>query len=87
MPTDEDIRAVTVPGCVDGWAALHERHGRLPLAVAAPQITSHRTRHTGVVVDGQLATTSLVDINVGLRILLGACVIQATLIAGLATLG
>ena len=32
MPTDEDIRAVTVPGCVDGWAALHERHGRLPLA-------------------------------------------------------
>lgn len=32
MPTDEDIRAVTVPGCVDGWVALHERHGRLPLA-------------------------------------------------------
>ena len=32
MPTDEDIRAVTVPGCVDGWVTLHERHGRLPLA-------------------------------------------------------
>ena len=32
MPTGEDIRAVTVPGCVDGWAALHERHGRLALA-------------------------------------------------------
>lgn len=32
MPTDEDVRAVTVPGCVDGWVALHERHGRLPLA-------------------------------------------------------
>ncbi|HEU5083287.1 MAG TPA: gamma-glutamyltransferase [Acidimicrobiales bacterium] len=32
MPMDEDIRAVTVPGCVDGWVALHERHGRLPLA-------------------------------------------------------
>lgn len=32
MPTDEDIRAVTVPGCVDGWIALHERHGRLPFA-------------------------------------------------------
>lgn len=31
MPTDEDIRAVTVPGCVDGWLALHERFGRLPL--------------------------------------------------------
>lgn len=32
MPMDEDVRSVTVPGCVDGWAALHERHGRLPLA-------------------------------------------------------
>lgn len=31
MPTDGDIRAVTVPGCVDGWVTLHERHGRLPL--------------------------------------------------------
>lgn len=27
-----DVRTVTVPGCVDGWLALHERHGRLPLA-------------------------------------------------------
>jgi len=32
MPVDEDVRAVTVPGCVDGWVALHERFGRLPLA-------------------------------------------------------
>lgn len=31
MPTDGDIRAVTVPGCVDGWTTLHARHGRLPL--------------------------------------------------------
>jgi gamma-glutamyltranspeptidase / glutathione hydrolase len=31
MPMDEDIRSVTVPGCVDGWVSLHERHGRLPL--------------------------------------------------------
>ncbi len=39
MPTDEDIRAVTVPGCVDGWLTLHERFGRLPLAeVLAPAI-------------------------------------------------
>lgn len=39
MPTDEDIRAVTVPGCVDGWLALHERFGRLPLHdVLAPAI-------------------------------------------------
>lgn len=32
VPMDEDIRAVTVPGCVDGWVALHHQHGRLPLA-------------------------------------------------------
>lgn len=30
---------VTVPGCVDGWFALHERFGRLPMAtVLAPAI-------------------------------------------------
>ena len=40
MPTDEDIRAVTVPGCVDGWVALHERFGRLPLGdVLTPAIS------------------------------------------------
>jgi gamma-glutamyltranspeptidase/glutathione hydrolase len=31
MPLFEDIRSVPVPGCVDGWVALHERFGRLPL--------------------------------------------------------
>jgi gamma-glutamyltranspeptidase/glutathione hydrolase len=34
MPPRHDVRAVTVPGCVDGWIALHERYGRLPLAEA-----------------------------------------------------
>lgn len=39
MPYRHDIRAVTVPGCVDGWQALHERFGRLPLPrVLAPAI-------------------------------------------------
>jgi gamma-glutamyltranspeptidase/glutathione hydrolase len=32
VPMDGDVRAVTVPGCVDGWTTLHARHGRLPLA-------------------------------------------------------
>ncbi|HZQ83781.1 MAG TPA: gamma-glutamyltransferase [Acidimicrobiales bacterium] len=32
MPRRGDIRAVPVPGCVDGWIALHTRYGRLPLA-------------------------------------------------------
>jgi len=32
MPLHGDVRSVTVPGCVDGWIALHERYGRLALA-------------------------------------------------------
>jgi gamma-glutamyltranspeptidase/glutathione hydrolase len=31
MPMHGDISAVTVPGCVDGWMALHHRFGRLPM--------------------------------------------------------
>jgi gamma-glutamyltranspeptidase/glutathione hydrolase len=39
MPFRHDIRSVTVPGCVDGWAALHEHFARLPLAdLLAPAI-------------------------------------------------
>jgi gamma-glutamyltranspeptidase/glutathione hydrolase len=34
---------VSVPGCVDGWIALHQRHGRLPLAqVLQPAIALAR---------------------------------------------
>jgi gamma-glutamyltranspeptidase/glutathione hydrolase len=37
MPARGDVRSVTVPGCVDGWLALHQRFGRLPLVdVLAP---------------------------------------------------
>lgn len=28
----DDIAAVTIPGCVDGWSALHEEYGRLSMA-------------------------------------------------------
>jgi gamma-glutamyltranspeptidase/glutathione hydrolase len=39
MPFKGDVRSATVPGCVDGWCALHARHGRRPLAeVLAPAI-------------------------------------------------
>lgn len=40
MPTEGDVRAVTVPGCVDGWAALHERFGRRPLAAVLEAATA-----------------------------------------------
>lgn len=32
IPLKGDVRAITVPGAVDGWLALHERYGRLELA-------------------------------------------------------
>lgn len=32
IPLKDDVRAVTVPGAVDGWLAMHHRHGRLDLA-------------------------------------------------------
>ncbi len=39
MPLRGDIRSVQVPGAVDGWLALSERYGRLPLdEVLAPAI-------------------------------------------------
>lgn len=31
MPFRLDVRAITLPGCVDGWHALHERFGTLPM--------------------------------------------------------
>ena len=34
MPFRDHIAATPVPGCVDGWLALHARFGRLPLADA-----------------------------------------------------
>ena len=39
LPMRGDIRATPVPGCVDGWVMLHQRHGRLPMQdVLAPAI-------------------------------------------------
>ena len=32
VPRIHDAAAVPVPGCVDGWCALHERFGTLPMA-------------------------------------------------------
>jgi gamma-glutamyltranspeptidase / glutathione hydrolase len=39
MPFRSDLRSTPVPGCVDGWLALHERFGRRPLdEVLSPAI-------------------------------------------------
>ncbi|MDH2424430.1 gamma-glutamyltransferase [Sphaerisporangium sp. TRM90804] len=39
MPFQRDIRSVPVPGCADGWLALHARYGRLPFAdLLAPAV-------------------------------------------------
>src|SRR5215472_4426067 len=32
MPFQHDVRSVTVPGCIDGLVALHERFGSLSLS-------------------------------------------------------
>jgi gamma-glutamyltranspeptidase/glutathione hydrolase len=43
MPFRGDIRSVPVPGCVDGWLALHGAFGRLPLGdVLGPAIAYAR---------------------------------------------
>jgi gamma-glutamyltranspeptidase/glutathione hydrolase len=53
MPLHGDYATVPVPGAVDGWLALHERYGRLPLeAVLAPA--------TGLAEDGFVASALLV---------------------------
>lgn len=40
MPFQGDLRSAPVPGCVDGWLALHDRFGRLPFSrVVADAIT------------------------------------------------
>lgn len=41
MPFKGDLRSAPVPGCVDGWLALLERHGRLPLATVLEAAISY----------------------------------------------
>ncbi len=39
MPFRGDVRSIPVPGCVDGWLALHDRYGSLDLeTVLAPAV-------------------------------------------------
>jgi gamma-glutamyltranspeptidase/glutathione hydrolase len=39
MPFRNDLRSTTIPGCVDGWFAMHERYGTRPMdELLAPAI-------------------------------------------------
>src|SRR5438045_8027988 len=56
MPFQHDVRSVTVPGCVDGLLALHERFGSLPLTgLLAP---AQRLATAGFPVSAALARAS-----------------------------
>jgi gamma-glutamyltranspeptidase / glutathione hydrolase len=64
IPRTGHIAAVPVPGCVDGWLALHERFGRLPLRdVLAP---AHALAVDGFTVSPTLAGSArrLFDLTV-----------------------
>jgi gamma-glutamyltranspeptidase/glutathione hydrolase len=41
MPREHDMRSVTVPGCLDGWLALHARLGRLDFPVLLEDATRY----------------------------------------------
>ena len=56
LPFQGDVRAVTVPGCVDGWLALHRRYGRLPLAQVLEAAITYAA--TGFPVSRLLAATA-----------------------------
>jgi gamma-glutamyltranspeptidase/glutathione hydrolase len=60
-----DIRAVPVPGCVDGWLALHQRFGRIPLG----DVLAGARRYA---VDGFAAAEGLVAAVNGVRRVEGA---------------
>lgn len=67
MPAVRDVRTSTVPGCVDGWVALHERFGQLEFGEvlrpaigyavdgfpASPYLARALGRLSGVDVDGE----------------------------------
>ncbi len=58
MPFQHDVHVVTVPGCVDGWAALHERFATMGLnELLAP---AQRLADEGFPVSPTLAHESLV---------------------------
>lgn len=80
MPGTGDIRSVPVPACVDGWLALHARHGRLPLAAVLEPALRHATdgfpasRHLSAAVTGVAHLPAAADYTARGRLEPGAVV-------------
>lgn len=76
MPHRGNVSSAPVPGCVDGWLALHERHGRLEFAslleaaidlasngfAASTQLAGATNNVADVVGNNELASRSAGDI-------------------------
>lgn len=62
LPAHGDMRAVTVPGCVDGWVELHRRYGRLPFAQVLEAAVTYAA--TGFPVSPLLAATAPLILDV-----------------------
>ena len=62
MPYRESVASSPIPGCVDGWLALHERYGTMPMdRLLAPAISCAQD---GFAASSQLARSSAVVADV-----------------------
>lgn len=62
MPHRESVASSPVPGCVDGWLALHERHGSMDMELLLAAAVS--CAEDGFAASSQLATASAVVADV-----------------------
>ena len=77
MPYRGDVSSAPVPGCVDGWLALHERFGHLPLGTLlnpAIELAEHgfaasaQLVHASRLVADVAGNTDLVGLEPGTRV-------------------
>ncbi len=62
MPFRGDPRSIPVPGCVDGWVALHERFGRLPLDEVLAPAVDYASQGFPIAAQCAAATRQLLDV-------------------------
>jgi gamma-glutamyltranspeptidase/glutathione hydrolase len=77
MPFRNDVRSTTVPGCVDGWFAMHERYGTRPMSeLLAPAIAlasggwpaTAMLAAAGTVVEGVEGAEDLAGLEAGVTV-------------------